>query len=31
MRFSRAQTLGALLLLAAVWLLVIFRLILSRS
>jgi hypothetical protein len=30
-RFSRAQTLAALVLLGLVWLVVIFRLILSRS
>jgi hypothetical protein len=31
MRFSRAQTLGALALLALIWLVIIYRLILSRS
>jgi hypothetical protein len=31
MRFSRAQILGALALLAIIWLVIIFRLILSRS
>jgi hypothetical protein len=30
MRFSRAQTLGALVLLLIIWLVIIFRLILSR-
>jgi hypothetical protein len=31
MRFSRSQILGALALLAIIWLVIIFRLILSRS
>ncbi len=31
MRFSRAQTLGALALLGLIWLVIIFRLFLSRS
>jgi hypothetical protein len=31
MRFSRAQTLGALALLLIIWLVIIFRLVLSRS
>jgi hypothetical protein len=31
MRFSRAQTLGALALLAIIWLVIIFRLLFSRS
>jgi hypothetical protein len=30
MRFSRAQTLGALALLAVIWLVIIFRLLVSR-
>jgi hypothetical protein len=31
MRFSRTQILGALALLAIIWLVIIFRLVLSRS
>jgi hypothetical protein len=31
MRFSRSQILGALALLAIIWLVIIFRLVLSRS
>jgi hypothetical protein len=31
MRFSRSQVLGALALLAIIWLVIIFRLVLSRS
>jgi hypothetical protein len=31
MRFSRAQTLGALALLAIIWVVIIFRLVLSNS
>jgi hypothetical protein len=31
LRFSRAQTLGALVLLAVIWLVILFRFVLSRS